>query len=361
MNLGDILKSVFGTILSPVADLFPAHTVVGSWIRSQTGHGLTGAQLEANQFSHNEAQLSYERALQADSTKHQREVADLQAAGLNPMLATGMSGGSVQSSAASSVSPSAVGANLGDLLGAVLRSRELRIQKKVADSEVAVNEAREDDLRASAAEKRSRTTGQDLYNDFFSQTSNIRAILLGDQHERNLWERNIGERGVAVKEAAQALAEKSAEHYNALLDSQKELIDKEVSNYDLKAALFAANAREANANVTYKMAMLEVDKRYKEAATESEKNSAELLALEARLKNGVYTPEYIKAVGQAAKAETDMKETLAAYERGDYSRASASLRKMFQKLEKEGTVRSNVTFFDTTERGADAANALPLR
>lgn len=289
---------------------------------------LTGAQREANQFSHDEARLAYERALQADSTKYQRQVSDMRAAGLNPMLAAGGSAGSVQSSPASSVSPS--GGNVAGALGLILQKQQLDLQRKIADAEIQKTKAETRNIEA-----RTEETGLNI--GFFRDTQELRKVLLGDQHERNEWEKQIGLRGVQVKEDNQRMLEQNAEHYNKMLDEQADLISQQSLSEPLKREMYRANAREANQNAAYRAAMVEVDKALTEAKTDTEKKELQLLSIEARFKNGVYTPAYIKAVCDEAKAQAEYKSIMADYMKGDYHRASEDLQKIFHLLEKAGT------------------------
>lgn len=76
---------------------------------------------KAREFSANQARLAFQRELDADSTKYQRAMDDLKAAGINPILAVqNLSGGSVSGSQASSVSASSSG-NGSTGLSALLR------------------------------------------------------------------------------------------------------------------------------------------------------------------------------------------------------------------------------------------------
>ena len=60
-----------------------------SWVNSQTGAHLTGAQNEQNQFNADQAQLQRDWEERMSSTQYQRGVADMQAAGINPAMAMG--------------------------------------------------------------------------------------------------------------------------------------------------------------------------------------------------------------------------------------------------------------------------------
>lgn len=109
--------SRFGIFLRGVAES------IGSWLKDVTGNGfdnlfgsllgkyagtnLTGAEREANAFTAQQAQINRDWQTEMSNTAFQRQVADMQAAGINPALAmSGSSGASTPSGAAgSSVSP----------------------------------------------------------------------------------------------------------------------------------------------------------------------------------------------------------------------------------------------------------------
>lgn len=88
----DAAKSAGAGILGTIASLFPAHTIVGSWGRSRTGSGLTGAQMQQNDFNADQARIERDWQTDMDNTKVQRSVADMQAAGINPAMMMGNSG-----------------------------------------------------------------------------------------------------------------------------------------------------------------------------------------------------------------------------------------------------------------------------
>lgn len=149
-----------------------------------TGQGLTGQQVASNNFAHNEAELAFNRSLMADSTKYQRSVADMQSAGINPMLAAGGVGGSSVSAPAATPSADA-GANLGSILSFIVGLRNASIQKKlgeksldiqggVAASEIAKNQALANEASTNAAKVAEDTRGAKLQNDYFERMQGVR-------------------------------------------------------------------------------------------------------------------------------------------------------------------------------------------
>ena len=277
--------SILGTLLGTAV----------SAIQQVGQNAFAASEAEKNrQFQSSEAQLAYERTLQADSTKYQRQVEDMKAAGINPMMAVSSGAGSVQASPASGSQASA--SSVGNLGSLILQGEQLKIQKELADAEVRNKDA-------DTAKKESETEGNHLQNQFFRDTADLKAALLGDEHDRNAWEKEIGLRGVAVKEANQAMLEEQANHYNDYLDAMADLIGEQKVSEELKRQLYRANAKESSMNAAYKAAMLEVDKQAKEGATEESRANAELLRTEARIKNGIYTPQYIMAICKDLDAE----------------------------------------------------------
>lgn len=307
--------------------------------------------LSTQEFNHNEAQLAYERALDADSTKYQRQVKDMIKAGLNPMLAAGSSAGTINPSAASSSSgsfPAFPGVRGGADVGQMI---QLRLQERMTDAQIA-------NIDADTAKKRAETEGQENENRLFRSTEELRVALVGDEHDRNQWEKEIGLRGVQVKEDNQRMLEQNAQHYNDYLDKQADYIHELSVSEDAKREMYRANARESRQNAAYKAAMLEVDKQAREAATEESREQANLLATEARIKNGIYNEDYIKAVCREANADAELKEILADYKKGNYSKASKNLQKVLKELERKGQIMPIGEAFGESTRAAGTLPAL---
>ena len=108
-------------------------SMVDSWIKKESGAGLTAAEIAANQFSADEAQKQRDWEEWMSNTAYQRQVKDMQAAGVNPALAMSSSGGAStpSGSAATSVSPSAAGFSFSDLMSLIL----LPVQKKLINAQ----------------------------------------------------------------------------------------------------------------------------------------------------------------------------------------------------------------------------------
>lgn len=98
---------------------------------------------EQNEFNSNEAQITREWNQQMDNTKYQRQVADMQAAGVNPALA--MNGGvttqATSNATASSGSGIPGGLDLSSVMQMAVQMQQLKLQKKLVDSQANKNNA----------------------------------------------------------------------------------------------------------------------------------------------------------------------------------------------------------------------------
>lgn len=192
MNLGGILSGVSG-VLKNIGPAFTGLFNLGRYVlnkdyrKSVDQSGLTTTQKEMNQFSdeQREAQnrfeadqvdLAYERQMDADNTKYQRAVADMRAAGINPMMAVsnGVSGPSIQAGsagAAPSAASGGVAQNLSGLMDLVrlqqeykLRQRELDLQKEQIDINKSATEVDNALKRQQQEESAGRLSGIQLDN-----------------------------------------------------------------------------------------------------------------------------------------------------------------------------------------------------
>ena len=205
---------------------------------------------EQNIFNQYEAQRAREWNQQMDSTKYQRTVADMRAAGVNPALA--MQGGvTTQASSNATASAANVGPaqiDLSQVAQLAMQSKQLQIQDKLADAEIRVKNA-DADLKEKDAKVRDdynnlMMEGMKISNDLNeSQISQIRA--------------NIGKIGEEVELLKKQAATEEERKYltmaeTALRKSMERKTDQEIKNMvallPFQQALMSAQTEQAKAN-----------------------------------------------------------------------------------------------------------------
>lgn len=233
--------AIIGTALSAVASI--ASAASNRKFQKKTMR-------EQNEFNSNEAQVTREWNEQMDNTKYQRQVADMQAAGVNPALA--MSGGvttqATSNATASSGSGIPGGLDLSSVMQMAVQMQQLKIQKKLADADVRVKNA-EADLKEKDANVRDdynnlMMEGMKISNDLNeSQISQIRA--------------NIGKIGEEVELLKKQAATEEERKYltmaeTALRKSMERKTDQEIKNMvallPFQKALMSAQTEQARAN-----------------------------------------------------------------------------------------------------------------
>lgn len=205
---------------------------------------------EQNIFNKYEAQRAREWNQQMDSTKYQRTVADMQAAGVNPALA--MQGGvTTQASSNATASAANVGpaqVDLSQVAQLAMQSKQLQIQDKLANAEVRLKNA-DADLKEKDANVR------DDYNNLMMKGMKISNDLNEsqiDQIRANVGK--IGEEVELIKKQAATEEERKlltiAE--TSLRKSMERKTDQEIKNMvallPFQQALMSAQTEQAKAN-----------------------------------------------------------------------------------------------------------------
>lgn len=217
-----------------------------------TGADLTPAEKAANQFSADEAQKQRDFEEYMSSTAYQRQVKDMQVAGVNPAMAMQSSGASTPSgTAATSVAPQS-GVSFSDLMQLIM----LPMQKKLLQAQASMysDQGKAALINAGAAERNAGTNernavtnernaktnerGMDI-EQFKAETDRMRAQIEGSRVESI---RSLND------QEKQRLAEQTA-----YIKLQRELLPKQldiaVKNADSQAKQAIASLRQADAAV----------------------------------------------------------------------------------------------------------------
>lgn len=205
---------------------------------------------EQNIFNKYEAQRAREWNQQMDSTKYQRTVADMQAAGVNPALA--MQGGvTTQASSNATASAANVGPaqiDLSQVAQLAMQSKQLQIQDKLANAEVRLKNA-DADLKEKDAKVR------DDYNNLMMEGMKISNNLNESQIDQIRV--NIGKIGEEVELLKKQAATEEERRYLTIAETSLRRTMERKTDQDIKnmvallpfqQALMSAQTEQAKAN-----------------------------------------------------------------------------------------------------------------
>lgn len=205
---------------------------------------------EQNIFNKYEAQRAREWNQQMDSTKYQRTVADMQAAGVNPALA--MQGGvTTQASSNATASAANVGPaqiDLSQVAQLAMQSKQLQIQDKLANAEVRLKNA-DADLKEKDAKVR------DDYNNLMMEGMKISNNLNESQIDQI--RANIGKIGEEVELLKKQAATEEERKYLTMAETSLRRTMERKTDQDIKnmvallpfqQALMSAQTEQAKAN-----------------------------------------------------------------------------------------------------------------
>lgn len=252
---------------------------------------------EQNEFNSNEAQITREWNQQMDNTKYQRQVADMQAAGVNPALA--MNGGvttqATSNATASSGSGIPGGLDLSSVMQMAVQMQQLKLQKKLVDSQANKN-------NADANKTNKETSWIDQLNS--ANIDKIRADI------NKVWS------DISVNDSTITLNGHKMDMYDAqtgLFNSQMSVNEKEIQ---LKESQRVVNELTANRMkllepyvVAYQQSIIDLNKANTEKAYQdayAAYASACNSFAQAAVSEGIVDADYYNKMGVKIDAETGM-------------------------------------------------------
>ena len=250
---------------------------------------------EQNKFNAEQAQIAREWNQQVDSDKYQRQVADMQAAGVNPALA--MNGGvttqATSSAQASSASAMPANLDLGGIIATALQAKQLKIQERLARSQEAKN-------YADAAKTGKETSWIDELNS--ASVANIKA-----QASKAFSDINVNSSTIEVNGVKMDL-------YNAqtgLFDAQMSKTEKEQQLVEVQTAISNLDKEKLQIILPYVQAQQQASLALQNAQTEKAKQEAitaytqaSLNLANASVSEGIVSSGYYEKLGGKLDADT---------------------------------------------------------
>lgn len=271
-----------------------------------TGQALTPAEREANAFTAsqaaedrafqaNEAQKAREWEQQMSNTSYQRQLADMQAAGVNPALALG--GSASGASTPSSPSPSgamatSVSPDSGTSLGDILQLLSFKKQMQMYDAQINEHNAGAEQKRADASNLNAQTglLGEEFKLKVRSADREDLKYLLSEKEydlKRSLNDATIQKMGEEIKSLEAGIREKN--------QNIKESVAR-TANYMALEVLHRNEARQISALLPYTAALMS-------AQTDEARNNASYLGVQAAYQQKLIDSGYIYTLVDRASAE----------------------------------------------------------
>lgn len=211
--------------------------------RKITGSGLTDAELQANEFNAQQAQIQRDFEERMANTAFQRQVADMKRSGVNPALtmSPGASGATVPSgSAASSVSPGSVG--LPFSLSELIQIATLPLQMKKMKADI-----KQTNVQTAGEELKNQY--QSMVNGFYPQMTQLTmdkivSDIAGTQADIDLKsvQKRIGEFDAILRHAEANQAEKIVQARLDLQDAQTKEAKQAAAAHAARAAMDSIEA-----------------------------------------------------------------------------------------------------------------------
>ena len=286
-NFKSFLKDIGSTIgdlgipvVSSVANM--AMGILGSKIQKDTvNNHMSGAEREAFNLNAQEAQKARDWNLQMDSTKYQRQVTDMQNAGINPALAMngGVSTQATSNAMANASTQQSPMMSVVDLATTAANLKNLKAQRQNLEAKTRLDNA---NAEAIETENKYRDENQQLINEGLRLSNNISVA-----REREIYK--------AMDEADSRIAKNLAE---AKTEEEKQL------NLAADTILKKANARQIEA-------LTPVLVKLHEATTEKEKAIAAQAFVQAAYQQGLIDSGYIESLAKKEGYNAQQAEQIA--------------------------------------------------